>query len=105
MNMLNSLIIEGNMVEDSLTKDSFKVRSTRTIRSTNGECAIVCYEFKVLMHGIIAKSVHEQWKSDRGIRIVGALVNRGKSTCILAEHIEYKPKKAVKDATNCKRYT
>lgn len=98
MNMINSLLIEGTLVPESLRKDSFRIATTKMYRKADGTSDTEYYAFTVLAHGALMDAVKEQWQDGRGLRIVGALVSHGNSVCIHAEHIEFKPKKAERDA-------
>lgn len=94
MNMLNSLIIEGTLVPMSLCKESFRLVTAKMYRKADGTEHIEHYAFTVLAHGAVMEAVEKQWEDHRGVRVVGALVSRENAVRILAEHIEFKPRKA-----------
>lgn len=98
MNMLNSLIIEGTLVPESLRKESFRIVTTRAYRKADGTVDTEYFAFTVIAHGVIMDAMKKQWEDGREVRVVGTLVSHRNSVRILAEHIEYKPRKAVQDA-------
>lgn len=97
MNMLNSLIIEGTLVPESLRKESFRIVTTKMYRKADGTADTEYFAFTVIAHGVIMDAMRKQWEDGRGVRIVGTLVSHRNSVRILAEHIEFKPRKAVQD--------
>lgn len=94
MNMLNSLIIEGMLVPMSLCKESFRLVTARMHRKADGTPEIERSDFTVIAHGKLMEAVGKQWEDNRGVRVVGTLVRREGAVCILAEHIEFKPRRA-----------
>lgn len=94
MNMLNSLIIEGTLVPESLQKDSFRIVTNRMYRKADGTAEIERSAFTVIAHDKVMETVKNQWRDGRGVRVVGTLVSRDNAVRILAEHIEFKPKRA-----------
>lgn len=98
MNMLNSLIIEGTLVPESLRKDSFRIVTTRAYRKADGTVDTEHFAFTVIAHGVIMNFMRTQWEDGRGVCVVGTLVSHRNAVRILAEHIEFKPRKAVQDA-------
>lgn len=96
MNMLNSLIIEGTLVPESLRKDSFRIVTTKMFKKADGTADVEQFAFTVVAHGIIMDFMRTQWEDGRGVRVVGALVSHRNAVRILAEHIEFKPRKEQK---------
>ena len=98
MNMLNSLIIEGTLAPMSLCKESFRLVTTKMYKIADGTEDIERFSFTVIAHGRIMETVEKQWGDNRGIRVVGTLVRRDNAVRILAEYIEFKPKRAENES-------
>ena len=105
MNGINSLILEGELSEISTQKNgkisvaTLKLCVTRTIETLK---KIESYCFDVECYGYLAETLEVQFEKGRGVRIVGrlsqssSLGSDGKTylrTFIIAEHIEFKPRK------------
>lgn len=110
MNQLNSLILEGNIVEDSVLSEpsagfkklSFTIGVNRFYKNAQGEEVNEASFFDIEAYGYIAEHAARYAKKGRGIRIVGRLKQDtwknedGKSMSkvyVVAEHFEYKPVK------------
>lgn len=101
MHQINSLIIEGTIVQKSklTTLDSgtdfcqFVLRNEISEKSLPGDKAV--YEFEVFAYGFIAKSVSKK-RLGTELRIVGILKQvKTEMNCrkviIVADHIDYRP--------------
>lgn len=88
MNTLNSLIIEGNVVNGEWEKDVFKftLGSTRFYKDSNGNEDSETSFFEVRCYGKLA----ERFQNGTKLRIVGRLKSEGKKVFIVAEYIEIK---------------
>ena len=110
MNQLNSLILEGHLVRDSVPSEpapgfkkcSFTVGVNRYYKNKNNQDVNEVSFFDVEAYGTMAEYCAEKAKKGRGVRVVGRLkqdtwkTNDGKSASrvyVVAEHIEYKPLK------------
>ena len=101
MNSLNSLILEGKLLEpDVIEMDGKKVlrffiETERFYRNADGEdvretSRFICEGFGVFTEEKFMKNMIQ----DRGIRIVGRLKQYKTEvpyTCVVCEHIEFKP--------------
>lgn len=100
MNMLNSIILEGNVVsKPTLTvlapqkvKTVLKLKVFRNARDEEGKEIEVKYTFPVVVYGLLAEKTVTYSEKGRGLRIVGRLVKEKNKILVLAEHIEWKPK-------------
>jgi single-strand DNA-binding protein len=107
MNQLNSILIEGNLTKDPITKTTpkgttictFSVASNRFYREGADTEKEVSY-FDIETWSKLAESCGKQLKKGRGVRIVGRLKQDrwtdtdGKPRSlvkIVAEHVEFKP--------------
>lgn len=105
MNKINSLIIEGDLSEISTQKKggisvaTLKLCVTRTIGNPK---KTEHYYFDIECYGRLADFCEGQFEKEREIRVVGrlsqssSLGSDGKThlrTFIIAEHIEFKPRK------------
>ncbi len=107
LNNLNSIIIEGNLVRDPITKStpgghqvcSFSLASNRFFRSNDQTEKEVSF-FDIETWSKLAQTCGEVLKKGRGVRVVGRLKqdrwtdNSGKNQAkikIVAEHVEFKP--------------
>lgn len=105
MNMLNSLIIEGNVTRGLSScedKRDFGIEVIRNYKNSNNEIVEEKSYFDVELYGnmlkdIVAKNIYE----GRGVRVVGRLkqvrwTDETEKQCskvvLIAEHIEFKPK-------------
>jgi len=121
MNSLNSIILEGNIVQEPVLRETakgtavctFSIMCTRTYRQDEGFEKEVSF-FNIDVWGKQAELTAKNGTKGRGVRVVGRLKqsrwvdseekNRSKIT-VVAEHIEFKPvfkntqpKPAVKSA-------
>lgn len=116
MKNLNSLLLEGNIVRDPVTKQiatgknvcTFTLASNRYYKVSDGFGEEVSY-FDVEAWGKLAENAAENCKAGRGVRVVGRLKqsrwvgNDGKHYSkinVVAEHIEYKPIFAKKNSSD-----
>ncbi len=101
MHQINSLLIEGTIVQKSklTTLDSgtdfcqFVLRNEISEKSLSGDKAV--YEFEVFAYGFIAKSISKK-RLGTELRIVGILKQvKTEMNCrkviIVADHIDYRP--------------
>lgn len=109
MNMLNSIILEGNLVENANVTESVNGLKTvsctiaveRIYKNAAGENETEVSYFDIECYGEGFAKLQNYFKKDRGLRVVGRLKQKcwkdeeGKSyskIIIIAEHIEFKPK-------------
>ncbi|MHB9294012.1 putative Single-stranded DNA-binding protein [Hollandina sp. SP2] len=107
MNNLNSILLEGNLVKDSLLKTTprgtavctFSLASNRFFKRETGMEQEISY-FEVESWAKLAENAHTQGRKGRGVRVVGRLKQErwigmdGKpqsKIVIVAEHIEFRP--------------
>jgi len=107
MNNLNSILIEGNLVRDPVTKSvtgglqicEFTIASNRYYKKETGFEKETSF-FNIVTFGALAERTSEKGKKGRGVRVVGRLKqNRwtdaeGKNhnrIQIIAEHVEFRP--------------
>lgn len=98
MNMLNSIILEGNVVgkatvevvnEASVT--NFQLKVVRETYNESGEVVYTNeYKFNVETYGKLAEICAEKLTDNRGVRVVGYLKETNGNISIVAEHIEFK---------------
>ncbi len=110
MNQLNSLILEGNVVKDSVLTEpctgfkklSFTIGVNRFYKNAQGEEVNEASFFHIEAYGNIAEHAARYAKKGRGLRIVGRLkqdrwTDGENKNCsriyVVAEYIEYKPVK------------
>ena len=108
MNQLNSIILEGNLVKDSVLSEpvsgfkvcKFVIGVNRFFKNKNDESVEEVSFFEVETFGRSAEFCEKKAKKGRGVRVVGRLKqdvwkdSDGKSQSkvyVVAEHIEYKP--------------
>ena len=110
MNQLNSIILEGNVVADAtltnpisnFTVGKFAIAVNRTSRNPQGETVEEVSYFDVECYGEMAEKVEKYAKKGQGVRIVGRLKQsryeengvKHSRIYLIAEHIEYKFRKA-----------
>lgn len=83
MKQLNSVVIEGDFQHFTSKKGALPMTF---IINCNGENFTICINSSNMSEMVIDKK-------PSGMRIVGSLVKRGRTVCVKAEHIEFKPKK------------
>lgn len=107
MNSLNSIILEGNIVQEPVLRETakgtavgtFSIMCTRTYKQDEGFEKEVSF-FNIDVWGKQAELTVKNGTKGRGVRVVGRLKqsrwvdseekNRSKIT-VVAEHIEFKP--------------
>ena len=96
MNNLNSVLIEGEIVDDSciLIYDDhlgdctqFGIKCTQTFGKVKNKYIFM----DVLMQKPLATKVTEYIKENHTVRLVGRLWTDETRTLVLADHIEFKP--------------
>ena len=95
MNMLNSFIIEGIVMEnasnDTALHTKFNIKHT-VVREINGENSEEENIFPVVVYGKTAQFAASKAVKDRTVRIVGRIrVVDDKKWFVVAEHIQYMP--------------
>jgi single-strand DNA-binding protein len=105
MDNLNSILVEGTIIDDPFCQAlpdgritaSFKLESRRTSKNSDGSVGPERFVFEVLTYGKLAEVCGEYLKKGRGVRVVGSLWQTNR-IFIRAEHVEFKPvaAKAVK---------
>ena len=83
MKQLNSVIVEGDFQHFTSKKG---VLPMTFIINCNGEKFTICINSSNMSEMVIDKK-------PEGMRIVGSLVKRGRTVCVSAEYMEFKPKK------------
>lgn len=109
MNMLNSLIIEGDVTKVTKIEDSrldLVIASKRLTKDCEGNPKEEVSNFEVKVFGQMASICERQATIGRGLRVVGRIkqetwfdgdeLERSK-VVIIAEHIEFKPKRPAKE--------
>jgi single-strand DNA-binding protein len=112
MNMLNSIILEGDITKtgnvvqfvDGQHQLEVTIAVKRQYRKRDGFIAEETSEFNVVAYGNVADLLAKKGVIGQGIRVVGRLtqvkwVEDGRQlskVIVIAEHIEYKPKKPQK---------
>lgn len=101
MNMLNSIILEGDIcrVDDLNPADKsleFTIQVAREFKDAEGNCITEAPAFTIKASGLIAEYASDKLSIGRGLRVVGRLINDNGSVKVFAEHIEYKPEKNKK---------
>lgn len=108
MNQLNSVIVEGNLVRDSVLTEpvpgfkvcKFSIAVNRFYKNHNNEGIEEVSYFDIETFGKMAEYNEKKAKKGRGVRVVGRLKqdvwkdedNKTNSRVyVVAEHIEYKP--------------
>lgn len=98
MNMLNSVILEGNI--KSYTKNDgfidFVAASSRYSVNENNERIEVITEVPCRVYGEMQKPFERFAEIGRGVRVVGRLAGSDGSIVLVCEHIEYKLSKETK---------
>jgi single-strand DNA-binding protein len=115
MNMLNSIILEGDITKtgeivqfvDGQHQLEVTIAVKRQHRKRDGSLADETSEFNVIAYGNTADFLAEKGVIGQGIRVVGRLTQvkweadgrQQSAVKLIAEHIEYKPlkKKEAKD--------
>lgn len=87
MNNINSVIIEGQIVK--INKDSCILEVSRYYREYD-EIKLECFKIEIIAYGKNLENMMRYAQINRGLRVVGRLVNQGEKTVVLAEHIEFK---------------
>jgi single-strand DNA-binding protein len=113
MNMLNSIILEGDIIKAGTLEcqftDAHQITVTiaveRTFRGSKGDTISEVSEFEIIAYGKTAEFLSKKGVEGQGIRVVGRLKQSkwtdsdGKEcskAIVVAEHIEYRPKKSQK---------
>ena len=118
MNMLNSMIMEGNITKDveiktnaqGLSCAEFEIETKRVYRKADGTQAEESSFFPVCVFGNMADFIGKngRGKAGQSLRVVGRLKQErweqdGKKfskIVVIAEHIEFKPTPKKKEAEN-----
>lgn len=105
MNMLNSIILEGTVESDAISKmlggitvSTMPISVKRKYRNSDGSEHEETSFFDVETYGNTAVSVNKYAKKGKGVRVVGRLKQKrweedGKTmskVVVIAEHVEYK---------------
>jgi len=104
MNLLNSIIVEGNLTADPVITEvdglltcEFTIKSSRIYKGINKEEKEDVYYFPIRSFGRLAKSIGQYLVKDRGVRVVGRLFQEQKALThypcifIVSEYIKFKP--------------
>ena len=109
MNMLNSVILEGDITKagdvvqfgDGQRQLEITIAVKRQFRNRDGFTVDETSEFNVVANGVIADLLAKKCAIGQGIRVVGRLTQvkweaegrQQSAVKLIAEHIEYKPSK------------
>lgn len=93
MNLLNNLIIDGNLVDGKCEENvfNFSIAYNRYFKDCNGNTELETSFFDVEAYGKFVDICEQQFQKGRGVRIVGRLKQVQERVIIIAEHIEFKP--------------
>lgn len=99
MNDLNSIIIEGEVI-DKPKMDSgvctFRVKSKRLFKSKDGQPMEEVSVFPTESHSKLAEACEKHLSEGRSIRVVGRLKSPdGCIFTVVAEHVEFKPMRSI----------
>lgn len=102
MNMLNSIILEGdvcsvNKADIESKRLEFNIQVVRQYKDKDGVMVTEAPVFTVVTRGALADYVESKVHDGREVRIVGRLIESEGKVKILAEHIEFKPEKSNKN--------
>lgn len=100
MNMLNNLIIEGQISKEAELSYTEKgnaiaksaLASSRYIMTEEGERKEEITTVEFICFGKMAEDFERISKTKKNIRIVGRLKSEGEKVFIICEHIEYRPR-------------
>ena len=99
MNMLNSIILEGNVTRE-LDGNTFEIGVIRYSKKDNGDKAEEKSNFEIEIGCMLTDVLRKNIYKDRGIRVVGRLKQirwtaEEDKPCskvvVIAEHLEFKP--------------
>ena len=100
MNMLNSVILEGNI--KGYTKNcefiDFVVASSRYSMNENNERVEVITEVTCRVFGEMVRACERCIEIGRGVRVVGRLSGSDGKIILVAEHLEWKTSRIKKEA-------
>ena len=102
MNMLNSIILEGDVcsvnkagIENRLLE--FNIQVVRQYKDKDGVMVTEAPAFTIATRGTMADFAAPKVHDGRGVRVVGRLIESEGKVKIFAEHIEFKPEKKNKN--------
>lgn len=98
MNMLNSIILEGNLKgKPKVLKEgdkrnglSFKIGVERYTKDKEGNPVQSVSVFEIRVFGILGETCYNNLKPKRGVRVVGRLAKDKDKVYIYGEHVEFK---------------
>ena len=96
MNNLNSVLLEGNLVDNPLEvygNTEFKIKVCRACKDEDTIRHLVSVIDINVRPGRLAETCAEYLRRDRGVRIIGRLVGNDSKAFVEAEHVEFKPVK------------
>ena len=100
MNMLNSLILEGDVTDVGAydaenSKVEFNICVERSYKDSNNVIITEKPVFKVVAYGKLASFASDikLMYVGRGVRVVGRLTVEDDKVKVVAEHLEFKPEK------------
>ena len=101
MNMLNSIILEGdicklNELSEAEKTLEFNIQVARTYRDASGKLVTEAPSFIITANGNLAVCAASKAREGRGVRVVGRLIESDGKVKVFAEHIEFKPEKPKK---------
>ena len=97
MNSLNSILIEGSLLDDPVESDgkcTFVITSDMFYRNEETTEKETSY-FTIEAFGRLGQACMNELKKNRGVRAVGRIKQLGidSKMVIVAEHVEFKPKR------------
>ena len=96
MNDLNSILIEGEVVERMMVCEEscwLKIKSRRYINGDEGQLEPRYTTMHAVLHGNQAKRLYE-CRPGRVVRLVGHLAQFNDTTFVEAEHVELRPERS-----------
>ena len=103
MDNLNSVLIEGDLINDPETSYSennvaeciFSITTRRTVIQDDENQQEVS-QFEIRTYSRIATTCSEYLRKGRGVRVVGRLKQDGEKIYIIAENVEFRPREKTK---------
>lgn len=102
MNDLNSLLIEGTVINNPTAQEhagvieacTFTIVSHRTTSEKTRETTL-----PVHVYGKLAANCAEYLRAGRQVRIVGTIAGGEESFAVIGEHVEFRPMKTERPST------
>jgi len=101
MNNLNSILVEGTLMNDPVTTNTEQTRTAFNLYSVHyekgGQFSDITVPIKTT--GRLAEVCADYLKAGRGVRVVGRLAQNNTELYVHAEHVEFKPERDRKEQT------